>query len=272
MDKRQDNASQKADSEDGASQADHPSSTAAPVNGAKAPRPTANTKPDSSWVTLDMGGMRLKNLSTAIFNFNYLTTLYINHNQISTLSPEISRLRHLVLLDMSGNQLSSVPPALGMCTSLRELYLFDNHIDNLPPELGSLHQLEMLGLEGNPIQGQLRAIIQKDGTAALIAYLRDSCPVPQPPPERTWKFLQTQADRDVQDADPSIETFSLLCYNVLCEKAATTSMYGYTPSWALLWDYRKELILTEIINYEADFLCLQVRSAPQLDQCIVDEW
>jgi len=34
-------------------------------------------------------------------------------------------------------------------------------------------------------------------------------------------------------------------------------MYGYTPSWALAWDYRKELILTEIMNYDADILCLQ---------------
>lgn len=205
-----------------------------------------------------MGGMRLKNLSSAVFNLHYLTTLYINHNQLQTLSPAIAQLRHLVLLDLSGNQLASVPPELGMCTSLKELFLFDNLIETLPPELGSLHQLEMLGIEGNPIQPSLRAIIQKDGTAALVSYLRDSCPVPLPPPERVWRFLQSEIERERLDADPTVETFSLLCYNILCEKYATSQLYGYTPSWALSWDYRKELILTEIMNYEADFLCLQV--------------
>jgi CCR4-NOT transcription complex subunit 6 len=145
-----------------------------------------------------------------------------------------------------------------MLTSLRELYLFDNHIVSLPHELGSLHQLEMIGVEGNPMDNTLRTIVQKDGTHALISYLRDSCPVPSPPPERLWRFLQTEAERKAQDSDPSTESFTLLSYNILCERAATSYLYGYTPSWALSWDYRKELILTEVMNYDADFLCLQV--------------
>jgi hypothetical protein len=202
--------------------------------------------------------MRLKNLSKAVFNLTYLTTLYINHNQLTHLPPDIAQLRNLILLDLSGNQLSEVPAELGMCTSLRELYLFDNHIQTLPPEFGNLHQLELLGVEGNPMQASLRAIIQKDGTQALISYLRDSCPVPMPPPERAWKLLLTDAERAQQESDPNAETFSLLCYNILCEKYATSHMYGYTPAWALAWEYRKELILTEIMNYESDFLCLQV--------------
>lgn len=34
-------------------------------------------------------------------------------------------------------------------------------------------------------------------------------------------------------------------------------MYGYTPSWALAWEYRRELILHEITSYAADIICLQ---------------
>jgi len=52
---------------------------------------------------------------------------------------------------------------------------------------------------------------------------------------------------------------TVMCYNVLCEKYATTQMYGYCPSWALSWDYRKKVILGEIRHYTADIITLQVR-------------
>jgi CCR4-NOT transcription complex subunit 6 len=51
-----------------------------------------------------------------------------------------------------------------------------------------------------------------------------------------------------------------MCYNTLCEKYATPQTYAYTPSWALSWDYRKDLLLQEILNYSGDILCLQVFS------------
>lgn len=49
-----------------------------------------------------------------------------------------------------------------------------------------------------------------------------------------------------------------MCYNVLCDKYATRQMYGYCPSWALEWDYRKKGILDEIRHYAADIISLQV--------------
>lgn len=54
------------------------------------------------------------------------------------------------------------------------------------------------------------------------------------------------------------DKFSVLCYNILCQKYATSQAYGYTPSWALTWDYRKELIVSEILGWNADVVCLQV--------------
>ncbi|KAI8062743.1 Endonuclease/exonuclease/phosphatase, partial [Gongronella butleri] len=33
--------------------------------------------------------------------------------------------------------------------------------------------------------------------------------------------------------------------------------YGYTPSWSIEWDYRKDLLLSEIQDLEADVACLQ---------------
>ncbi|VDP31942.1 unnamed protein product [Heligmosomoides polygyrus] len=52
-------------------------------------------------------------------------------------------------------------------------------------------------------------------------------------------------------------TFTVLCYNVLCDKYATVNQYSYCPSWALNWEYRKMSIMKEIRNYEADIITLQ---------------
>lgn len=49
-----------------------------------------------------------------------------------------------------------------------------------------------------------------------------------------------------------------MCYNVLCDKYATRQMYGYCPTWALAWEYRKKNILAEIRHYTADIISLQV--------------
>lgn len=49
----------------------------------------------------------------------------------------------------------------------------------------------------------------------------------------------------------------MLCYNVLCDKYATGQMFGYVPSWFLNWEYRKQLIIHEILSYDADIVCLQ---------------
>ncbi|KAK3930919.1 CCR4-NOT transcription complex subunit 6 [Frankliniella fusca] len=51
--------------------------------------------------------------------------------------------------------------------------------------------------------------------------------------------------------------FTVMCYNVLCDKFATRQMYGYCPSWALEWEYRKKSILDEIRHYAADIISLQ---------------
>ncbi|KAG0021391.1 Glucose-repressible alcohol dehydrogenase transcriptional effector [Entomortierella chlamydospora] len=204
------------------------------------------------WTTLDLGGMGLKNVSRELFRYAFLTALYINHNNLHHLSPEISRLSGLTILDASGNKLTSVPPELGMLSNLKELLLVDNGLVTLPAELGTLYQLEILALEGNPLNESLKNLLQQEGTNAVIIYLRENCPVPLPPPEREWITLE-----DDSGASSGQDTFTTFCYNILAENYATSQMYGYTPSWALTWEYRKELILQEILAYSADIVCLQ---------------
>ncbi|KAF4522157.1 hypothetical protein B566_EDAN010417 [Ephemera danica] len=71
------------------------------------------------------------------------------------------------------------------------------------------------------------------------------------PPSRPWVPLSRP--------DPSRPSciFTVMCYNVLCDKYATRQMYGYCPSWALQWDYRKKGIINEIRHYGADIISLQ---------------
>lgn len=234
----------------------HPSSTVAPV---KAPRPTSIRPPESTWVSLDMGGVGIKNLPSfsLLFTYDFLNNLYLNHNAFTIVPPQIAKLRHLELLDLSGNRITELPPEMGRLTQLKEFYLFDNQITTIPHEFGTLHQLKTLGIEGNPLDAGMKQLIQKDGTPAFISYLRDSCPVPPPPPKRVLKNLLSPAEEEIMQSDPYTETISVLSYNILCEKYATEKLYGYTPAWALTWDYRKGLVLEELKSHETDFLCLQ---------------
>ncbi|KAL5507043.1 CCR4 [Sanghuangporus vaninii] len=235
----------------------HPSSTTAPV--APSSGSISNHVRESSWHSLDMGGIQLKNIprSSGLWSFTFLQNLYLNHNALQSIPPEIARLRNLELLDLSGNLLTSVPPELGMVTNLKELYLFDNLLVTLPFELGTLHQLRTIGIEGNPFSPDLKEIVQRDGTPALIAYLRDAAPIPEPPPQREWISLQSEIERKTVSADPFNETFTIMCYNILCERAATERLYGYTPKRVLEWSTRKDVILDQIKRYSSDFVCLQ---------------
>jgi CCR4-NOT transcription complex subunit 6 len=137
-----------------------------------------------------------------------------------------------------------------MLVNMKQLLLFDNHLENLPYELGSMYQLEMLGIEGNPIPEDLKSIIVESGTTELIKYFRENAEGPPPPPERDWIVLD-------ETSDANDETITALSYNILCDKYCTTSQYGYTPSGALAWEARREVILAELRERDADIACLQ---------------
>lgn len=52
--------------------------------------------------------------------------------------------------------------------------------------------------------------------------------------------------------------FTLMCYNILCEKYASPQIYPYCPAWALNWVFRRAAIMDELRLYSADIICLQV--------------
>ncbi|GCB65525.1 hypothetical protein scyTo_0004812 [Scyliorhinus torazame] len=134
-----------------------------------------------------------------------------------------------------------------------ELLLNNNLLRVLPYELGRLFQLQTLGLKGNPLSQDILNLYQEpDGTRKLLNYMLDNLAVhPEQLPPRPWITLK-ERDQVLPTA-----LFTVMCYNVLCDKYATRQLYGYCPSWALNWEYRKKGIMEEIVNCDADILSLQ---------------
>ncbi|KAI9668695.1 MAG: Glucose-repressible alcohol dehydrogenase transcriptional effector [Trizodia sp. TS-e1964] len=205
------------------------------------------------WMDMDFGGQGLRTISDALFDYTFLVRLYVGHNRLAQLPAQIGRLKKLQHLDASNNRLNDLPPEIGMLVNLKSLHLFDNNLHTLPYEMGSLYQLEMLGIEGNPLDEELKAEMMHNGTKALITHLREQAPSSAPPSQRDWIDL----DDSAASASMELEKFSVLTYNILCEKYATHSQFGYTPALALSWNYRKELILQEVREHDADIVCLQ---------------
>ena len=80
--------------------------------------------------------------------------------------------------------------------------------------------------------------------------------------DRPWEIVEEVFTRDTEP-----EKFTAFTFNILCERYATTQQYGYVPENVLRWDYRKDLILNEIVERDADIVCLQ-----ELDRQSYDEF
>ncbi|XP_037912958.1 CCR4-NOT transcription complex subunit 6-like isoform X2 [Hermetia illucens] len=204
------------------------------------------------WHGVEITG-NVRNLSPSLWNFTHLTALYLNDNNLSRLPSDIGLLTNLRTLDVSSNKLRSLPAELGELIQLRELLLNNNYLRALPYEIGKLFHLNILGLHGNPLGKEFLSIYNEpNGTQRLLTFMLDNLSVAVTPlPQRPWIPLARP-----NKSRPSC-IFTVMCYNVLCDKYATRQMYGYCPSWALGWEYRKKAILDEIRHYSADIISLQ---------------
>ncbi|KXT03138.1 hypothetical protein AC578_7703 [Pseudocercospora eumusae] len=214
-------------------------------------RITDESEDMGSWDAMDLCGQGLKAIAPALFQrYPKLKKMFMAWNSLRAIPPQIGQMRFLTVLDLSMNNLNYLPAEIGMLTNLKKLSLYDNHLDDLPFELGYLYRLEMLGIEGNPMRPDYKERLMEHGTQELIRYLREQAPTPDPPTDRAWIPL-TEEQSDETD------TFSLLSWNILCDRAATAAMYGYTPSEALSWQRRRAMILDELRGRQADIMCLQ---------------
>jgi len=208
-----------------------------------------NEERRQDWDGMDMSGQALRTLNPKVADFYpFLTRLYLDNNQLMILPPEIGLLRNLRVLNVSQNHLQELPNCIGMLSSLVELLLFDNQIRTLPQEVGYLYKLEVLGIVGNPIDKDIKELIMERGTKELVKTIRDTTNPPPLPKPRSLLVL---------DDSPATEKFTILDYNILCDKYATAAVYPYTPTKALDWDYRRELILKELTDKQPDMACLQ---------------
>lgn len=73
------------------------------------------------------------------------------------------------------------------------------------------------------------------------------------------------------DSSSVLERVKVMSWNILCERYATTQIYGYTPTEALSWPYRKNLILEEIRKRDADIVCLQEVSVNAMEEVFSPE-
>jgi len=204
------------------------------------------------WLELEITGT-IKNLSPSLWKLQHLTALYLNDNSLFRIPSSISLLGKLRRLDLSNNKLRSLPAEIGDLTDLRELMLNNNYLRALPYELGKLFQLNTLGLKGNPLGSDvLQLFSEVNGTRKLLDFMLDNLAVSSShPPSRPWIQL-APLDRSCPTA-----LFTVMCYNVLCDRYATRGLYGYCPQWALNWEYRKKGILDEVRHYSADIIALQ---------------
>lgn len=86
------------------------------------------------------------------------------------------------------------------------------------------------------------------------------CPSVSPPPLSALFFMIMFYCNDITLSSFTVAAiFTVMCYNVLCDKYCTRQQYGYCPSWGLNWEYRKKGIMDEIRTCAADIIGLQVR-------------
>lgn len=81
-------------------------------------------------------------------------------------------------------------------------------------------------------------------------------PPPLPPPGRMMPNYRQNSAAAMMHVGTS-ESFSVMTWNVLADIYATSEAYPCSEGHVLSWTFRRERILSEIIQYNPDIVCLQ---------------
>lgn len=124
-------------------------------------------------------------------------------------------------------------------------------------------EIKFVSLNGDALGKQSAPLdnFARPATGDLTAFDPDSSVVVVAPPASSLTATQPPSRPWITLAHPNRThptcVFTVMCYNVLCDKYATRQMYGYCPNWALNWEYRRKGIMDEIRHYMADIISLQ---------------
>lgn len=113
---------------------------------------------------------------------------------------------------------------------------------------GSILKLEVIAVDCST--GAPLASVKVVETNAVIT-------APNCEPRCIIKCFLNGGNFDTKVHSSNNATFSVLSYNVLADVCATRERYSYCPTWALVWEYRRQKLVNEIIEYDADIICLQ---------------
>ena len=101
--------------------------------------------------TVDLFDKNLTTLPPEIWKLKNLEVLSSGGNKLTTLPHEIGNLTSLKRLGLQNNELTTIPPEIGNLTSLKSLYLERNQLTTLPPKIWKLKNLEWLDLSDNQL-------------------------------------------------------------------------------------------------------------------------
>ncbi|KAI6232616.1 Poly(A)-specific ribonuclease [Aphelenchoides fujianensis] len=212
------------------------------------------------------GGIR--HISPSIFDLHRsLRKLFVGHNLLTSIPPQISRLRSLTCLDLSHNSLAALPAEIGQLEQLVELNLSSNLFAQLPVELAQLYRLQVLDISHNPLNDDLRRLAEMpNSTKDVLYYLMCRMTADrQPMPGRGWRVLKTPDTRD------PTANFLVLSYNILSDNLLNPEHYPQCPKWALKWEHRRVQLVHEILHYNPDVVSLQILEEEQYHHYFVHE-
>ena len=103
----------------------------------------------SEIINLQIHGCKISSISPEICRLRSLKKLLLGKNSISSLPAEIDNLTKLIKLSLSDNKLTSLPVNVCNITSLTDLMLDYNKLTSLPAEISQLKSLTRLHLSQN---------------------------------------------------------------------------------------------------------------------------
>ncbi len=101
--------------------------------------------------SLDLSDNQLTSLPPEIAKLKNLTELNLASNRLTALSPEIAELKNITKLNLSDNRLAALPPEIAELKNLTELNLDDNWFISLPSEIIKLKNITKLNLASNQL-------------------------------------------------------------------------------------------------------------------------